>query len=69
MIDRTSRSKKAKHKGVVAMEGDVKSAPELSRERELSAIEESLMWANPTPEETEAFHEYLRKNGSGPGDP
>lgn len=43
--------------------------PRLLSDKELPFLEEALALANPTPEEIEAFNEYLRKNGGGTDDP
>lgn len=73
MIDRTSGSKKAKREGVVRIQDDVQEGRRLLSESELlsgsepSFLEEASALANPTPEQIEAFHEHLRKNGGGTG--
>lgn len=68
MVDHTHASPKVAPKKIKALADD-HCLPRGLNDQELPSLEEALVLANPTPEEDEAFHEYLRKNGSGGGDP
>ena len=69
MIDRSRGSKTDEQRESIGVSAPAIYLQKLSTEQELAVVEEALVLQNPTPEDDEAFREYLRKNGIGGGDP
>lgn len=67
MVYRTHHSNEAEQRQAA---GESVDGPKrVLTDQELLFFEEALVLAYPTPEDDEAFREYLRKNGSGGGNP